>query len=141
MMTVELPTKPIVVYDGECAFCVRQIGRIRRMDAAAHFDYVPRQEPTLEKRFPILAESDFNTGIRLIGTDGSVTVGADAMYEVMRRLPRLRLVAWLYRVPGIHGLCRALYAWIAANRQRLSRYCDTGACDTPAVSRRDRSEN
>ena len=39
-----------------------------------------------------------------------------------------RRIAWLYHVPGIHGLTRATYAWIAANRQSLGGKCDDKTC-------------
>jgi len=44
--------RPVVIYDGACAYCRRQIDRIRRRDADDVFAYVPRQTPGLEQRFP-----------------------------------------------------------------------------------------
>lgn len=100
------------------------------MDRHSRFELVPRQTPNLEQRFPQLADSDFNTGMRLVTPDGAVSVGADAVYEIARRLPRTRWIAWTYRVPVLHHLARAAYAWIAANRYKLAGRCDDGACKT-----------
>ena len=97
-------TQSIVIYDGECAFCRRQISRIRRKDTHGKFAFVPRQTPGIEDRFPQLAQSDFNTGMRLVATDGRIFIGADAVYHIVQELPFWRRVAWLYRVPGIHTL-------------------------------------
>lgn len=120
---------PVLVYDGECNFCRRSVERIRKRDAAGAIECVPRQADGLTDRYPQLLEGDFNTGMRLIEPDGTVHVGADAMYHVMRELPRWRRLAWLYNVPGIHWLSRKVYAWIAANRYRLAgRSCESGAC-------------
>lgn len=128
---VEPHTKPIVVYDGECAFCRRQIARIRRQDRAGAFEYTARQTPGLDEAFPELARGDFNTGMRLIMPTGRIYVGADAVYRIARQLPVWRRVAWLYRVPGLRGLARAAYAFIAARRHRLGRDCVDGACAVP----------
>ena len=125
--------KPVVVYDGECPFCIEQIERFQRLDKHRHFEYIPRQEPGLEEKFPILTQGDFNSGMRLIRTDGTVDVGADAIYQIVRRLPGINLVAWLYCVPGITQIAREVYKWIAANRKKLGRTCDTGACKTAVV--------
>lgn len=127
-MTTSPITQSVVVYDGECAFCRTQIERMRRKDKLGCFDFVPRQTPGLDDRFPQLKEGDFDTGMRLIQPGGRVHVGADAVYEISRRLPVWRRVAWVYRVPGIHALARWTYAWIAAHRRSLGRTCDDGAC-------------
>src|SRR5262245_61337245 len=131
-----IPPRPVVVYDGECPFCRKQVDRIRSRDVGDQFEYLPRQSASLTDRFPILAEADFNTGMRLVLPDGHVHVGADAVYQIARRLPRWRLVAWLYRVPILHALARRVYRWIAANRQRLGRDCSDGTC---AIEPTDRS--
>ena len=83
------------------------------------FELVARHTEGVTERFPRLAEGDFNTGIRLITPDDAIHVGADAAYQIARRLRYWRGIAWLYFVPGIHWLTRAAYAWIAANRQLL----------------------
>lgn len=119
----EASPKSIVVYDGQCAFCSRQIERIRRRDRTDRFEYVPRQTEGLDRRFPGLAKSDFETGLRLIDLDGAIHVGADAVYRIFRLLRPWKWVAWLYRVPGLTQLARTIYAWIAANRHRLGTTC------------------
>ena len=126
--TSEVSARPAVVYDGECSFCARQIEKFKSRDTDRIFEYVPRQAEGIDHRFPMLAEGDFNTGMRLVHTDASVSVGADAIYHIARRLKVWRWYAWLYRVPGLNGLCRAAYGWIARNRYRLAKKCDDGSC-------------
>lgn len=109
-----------LVYDGQCAFCRRWVARIAGRDRTDTFEFVPRQTEGLIERFPKLAEGDFNTGMRLITPDGAVHVGADAAYQVVRRLRHWRRIAWMYHLPGIGLLARSGYAWIASNRQSLS---------------------
>lgn len=132
---------PVVVYDGECGFCRRSVDAIRRRDRRRVFTYVPRQTPGIEQRFPQLLEGDFNTGLRLIDTDETAHVGADAMHQIARRLPIYNWFAWLYQVPLLRGATRWIYAWVAANRMKLSRYCGAGeACRIEGVERPEQSE-
>ena len=120
---------PIVIYDGECRFCQWSVRRIRKLDRAGLFEYLPRQAPEVDERFPQLAESDFDTGLRFIRDGGEVRVGADALYEIYRRLPVYRFFAWVYRLPILRQLFRAGYAFVARNRYRFGRVeCDTGSC-------------
>ena len=122
------PRKSTLVYDGDCSFCRRWVARIARRDSKGELELVARQTAGLIERFAKLGEDDFNTGMRLITPDATVHVGADAAYEIARRLRYWRRIAWLYHVPGIHRLTQTLYAWIAANRQSLGRKCDEGTC-------------
>ncbi len=128
-MTADLH-KPALIYDGECSFCLRQIERIKHRDREAGFEYLPRLTPGLEERFPRLAEGDFNSGMRLIMPDGTIHVGADAVYQVARHLPGWRRLAWLYRLPGLHGLARLAYGWVAARRSSLGPASTDDSCST-----------
>jgi predicted DCC family thiol-disulfide oxidoreductase YuxK len=118
--------RPVVVYDGDCAFCRAQVDKMQRRDDADRFEYLPRQREGIEDRFPQLRGGDFDKGMRLIEPGGDVHVGADAVYHIARRMPLWRRFAWLYRVPVIHALCRWGYALIARNRKRLARNCESG---------------
>jgi predicted DCC family thiol-disulfide oxidoreductase YuxK len=128
--------KPVIVYDGECNFCLAQINRIHKMDTGNQFEYLARQDPSAEIRFPILRSIDFNKGMRLImPPDGSEPghnyEGADAVYQIARRLPLIGAIAWLYCVPGINQIAKGIYAWVAKNRSKLSGLsCSSGSCDT-----------
>ncbi len=126
-LTTALRRRSTLVYDGHCSFCRRWVARIARRDRSGTFEFVARQTEGLIERFPKLAEGDFNTGMRLITPDDAIHVGADAAYQIVRRLRYWRRIAWLYHVPGIHWLTRSVYALIAANRKSLG---GTGQSDS-----------
>jgi len=109
----------VIVYDGQCRFCRRRIEWIRKRDAAGLFEFTASDSPKLLVRFPSLADEELSSGLRFIDGDRNVRCGADAVYEIARRLPRWRCVAWLYCVPGLRGMARLVYARIAARRDAL----------------------
>jgi len=123
------PSRPVIVYDGDCPFCLKHVDGMKRRDSGNVFEYQPRQAPGLEERFPRITEGDFNSGMRLIDTDGSISIGADAVYNIARRLDGWRHLAWMYRIPLLNSICRGAYAWIARNRYRLAKKCDHGVCE------------
>lgn len=125
------PSRPLIIYDGECNFCRRQVQRLQQRDRAMQFEYAARQLEGLDARFPLLASSDFNTGMRLIDPQGQIFVGADAAYEIARRLPGYRRIAWLYRLPVFHQFAKAGYALVARYRYKLAGKCEDGACGLP----------
>ena len=108
-----------VVFDGSCSFCQSQIQRFRRLTIPGDFEFLPRQTPGLADRFPALQDGEFATGMRFVAKDGSISVGADAVYQIARGMRGVRFVAWLYQVPGVRGVARIAYGWVARNRQRL----------------------
>jgi len=127
----DIETKHVIIFDGTCSFCRVQIDRIQRRDKFNKFEYVPRQTPDLEIRFPRLNDSDFKTGMRLVSAEGQFYVGADAVYQIVQQLPGWRRIAWLYRIPGIHGLARWIYSCVASRRQSLGTTCENEMCTVP----------
>jgi len=120
----------VVVYDGECRLCRRSIEEIRRRDRDRRMVYLPRRTPGIEKLVPGLADGDFDAGIRVVDSDGTVHIGADGIRRIASQLPIWRRFTWVYEIPLIRGLARRIYAWIAANRMRLSRsICSPSECD------------
>lgn len=112
------------------------MGRIRKLSHEGQFEYAPRQLAGLDERFPVLAQSDFNTGLRLIQADGTVHVGADGVYQIYRRISPFHLIAWVYRLPLFQQFFRLGYAVVAGNRHRFGRLPPGTACsdDTCTVS-------
>jgi len=132
--------RPYVIYDGNCAFCIKQIDRIKRRDHRNAMEYIPRQTPGLETRFPVLTHADFNSGVRFIAPGGDIFVGSDAFYHILQLLPIWKYGTWLYHVPGVRYLARWVYAWIAANRYRLSNQCESDICELPDLGPSSDSE-
>src|SRR2546429_9465711 len=70
--------------------------------------------------FPQVPGERWMTAMQLVLPDGRVLAGADAMPELLRRVPRWRWVAVLFALPGMRPLARVVYARIARNRMRVS---------------------
>lgn len=122
-------TEPIViVYNAECAFCRARMHAVRKWDLDGRCEYIAAQDPDLPDRFPQLQGTDLADGLRVVLPDGQVRFGADAVHAIAQRLPAVRWLSPLYRLPGVGTLSRRAYAWIAANRHALSRSCQTGSC-------------
>ncbi|HEV2132443.1 MAG TPA: DCC1-like thiol-disulfide oxidoreductase family protein, partial [Longimicrobiaceae bacterium] len=57
--------------------------------------------------------------VQLIGPGGRTWQGADAIEQLLKILPRGRLIGWVFRVPLMGGLIDRFYRWFARNRYRL----------------------
>ena len=112
---MERPTKPLVIYDGDCGFCLRWIERWRE-STGDRVDYAPAQE--VGARFPDIAPERFQESVVLVETDGSIHVGADAVFRALASGGAGGKLAWLYaNVPGFGAASEAVYGFAARNRR------------------------
>jgi predicted DCC family thiol-disulfide oxidoreductase YuxK len=116
---------PLLIFDGDCAFCSSSVrfGQrwIGRMPAAT-----PYQHTDLE-HFGLTA-AQCEQAVRYVARDHQVYAGEDAVSMLLRGAGRgWWLLGSVMRLPGIHWLSGVAYRWVARNRHRLPG--GTPACD------------
>jgi predicted DCC family thiol-disulfide oxidoreductase YuxK len=124
---------PVLVFDGDCAFCsssARFVAeRLRR--SPADYRVEPWQQLDLDTLGLTPAECD--EAVRWVGADGI----RDAGYVAIARA--LLASRWWVRPagavllgPGVRAIAARTYPWVAANRHRLPG--GTAACAIPPVT-------
>ena len=93
---------------------------MRRAMAAGQLEILPCRSAPRRARFPQITEEQCMRAMQLVLPDGRILEGADAVPELLRRVPRWRWAAILLGAPGVRVVARRAYAWIAANRMRIS---------------------
>ena len=119
-MAPSAPPLPVLVYDGDCAFCsssARVVAtRLRR--SPADFAVEPWQHLDLDALGLTPAECD--EAVRWVSADGIRDAGHVAVARALRASRWwVRPVGAVLLVPGISALAARAYAWVAANRHRL----------------------
>lgn len=131
------PQADVVLFDGQCNFCCRQMERLQWWDGGAQLAYLSIHDPTVAQRWPDLSHQRLLREMCVVeqpaGQDTSAPRywGADAVRYLSRRLPRLRWLAPLLRVPGMMLLARPAYRLVARNRYLIGGKrveCDSDAC-------------
>src|SRR2546422_11609873 len=114
--------RPTLIYDGECGFCQRSVDVLRRWDREHRIALAPSQDQARVAAFNIPLPA-LAAAMHLVHPppDGRVLAGADAVPELLQRLPGKRWWAWGFRIPGVPPLARRLYGWIARRRRCLVR--------------------
>ena len=113
------PTRPLVVFDGDCSFCRFWIDRWKRT-SGDRLDYAPYQEAAT--RFPEIPVEEFRRAVGLVRPSGQVLFGAAAVVAARAEVPGRGLWSWVYRrVPGARPLMELLYRLIANHRRAASR--------------------
>lgn len=114
----------ILIYDRDCEFCQRQVQFVERWDADRRIEAVPFGEAELERYG--LSQAAAAEAMHLVAPSGAVWRGAAAAREVLRLLPRLRLMVWLFRLPGAMFVAERVYRWVAKRRHHFG--CSSAVC-------------
>ncbi|MGE5925987.1 MAG: thiol-disulfide oxidoreductase DCC family protein [Gemmatimonadota bacterium] len=122
--------RPVLLYDGSCAFCRAWVGRIRRWDRRNRLELLPASERFSIPDLPPLSDHDVDAAMHLVLPDGQVLRGGQAVPELLRLLPGGATPRLLFRIPGVSRLAGAGYDWVARRRHRFG--CGAGACGTGA---------
>ncbi len=113
------PERPLLVYDGDCGFCLLMVSRWREW-LAGHIDDAPFQAAA--ERFPEISRDEFEQAVQLILPDGRVAGGAAAVFEAMSICGETPWVARLYRRFPFFATCADdAYSLVARNRTTFSR--------------------
>jgi predicted DCC family thiol-disulfide oxidoreductase YuxK len=135
-----------VLYDGTCGFCTRQARLAQRLGGAERVTLLSTSLPgVLENRLGLTRESA-NRQL-FVEEDGSGRRygGAAAVARLVREVPLIGPVGWLYYLPLIRQLADAGYRVVARNRHHISRVlrwkplpddsCADGVCQLPAATK------
>jgi lipase maturation factor 1 len=115
------PSKPLLVFDGDCQFCRRWIARWKNATGDA-VDYVAFQDEAMAGRFPEIPRQDYEEAVHLILPDGVVLRGAEAVFRSLAEGGHYRLLLGLYRrIPPFADLSELLYEEVAMHRTALSK--------------------
>jgi len=114
------PSKPLMVYDGDCNFCGRWIARWRQLTGDA-VDYLPSQDPQIGSQFPEVPREHFQTSVQLIEPDGTVCSGAEAVFRALAKNPKIKWPQKLYESSKpLATVTESAYQFVAAHRTGFS---------------------
>jgi len=110
----------VLIYDAGCPVCRAAARWVRRRAATPDaFEFLPCRSDEARRRFPAIREADCLSAIHLVLPGGGPLAGERALPEILRRLPRYRRAAALFRLPGAFVVARLLYRGFAAHRHRF----------------------
>jgi len=108
------PSKPLMIWDGDCHFCRLWIERWRVL-TAGEVEYETYQKAAT--RFPEIPPEQFQRSVVYIDNEGEVFFAAEAVYRSLRCRSSRKWMAWSYdHVPGFAAISEVAYKIIARHR-------------------------
>lgn len=124
-------TDPVLVYDGDCAFCARSVRFIERR-IARHPRVVAWQHTDLGSLG--LTVEMCETAVQWVDVDGTVVSGHRAVARTLIHGGGFWKVLGRFIVfPGVDRIAAAVYRWVAENRHRMPG--GTAECVLPPAER------
>lgn len=115
-MTGDAERRPVLVFDGDCAFCTSSAHLLERIGPKA--EIVAWQHADLDELGITAAQA--TEAVQWVEVDGTVRSGHEAIAAVLRAAGwPWRIAGRLITLPGISALAAVTYRWIARNRYRL----------------------
>lgn len=97
---------------------------IERLDRNGRIEAVPLQTADLSG-YGVTRQAA-EDAMHLVSPQDEVWSGAAAAREVLKRLPWLSPLAWLFYLPGAMLVAERIYRWIARRRHRFG--CESAVC-------------
>jgi predicted DCC family thiol-disulfide oxidoreductase YuxK len=125
--------KSVVLYDGQCNFCLGQIANLRRIDIFKSLDFISLHDPQVTASYPDLTFEQLMREMWVVAPSQKRYSGAYALRYLTRILPLLWPLAPAMHFPGLMPLWSWLYREVAKRRYRIAgRDCTQGTCSIHA---------
>jgi predicted DCC family thiol-disulfide oxidoreductase YuxK len=109
-----------VIYDGHCKVCGRMVRMLAKWDRNHELEIIPSEAPGIRERFPWIPLRAYVESVQVVrASDGMTWQAAAALEELLKILPRGRLISWLFKIPLVRTLVDLFYRWFARNRYRF----------------------
>jgi predicted DCC family thiol-disulfide oxidoreductase YuxK len=121
MQTATVLSLPLLIYDGDCGFCIYWVRYWQKL-TGDRVAYAPYQE--VAGQFPEIPVAAFQRAVQYIAPDGKIASGAEAALLALSHASGKGFWLKLYRrVPGFAAIAEAMYAFVASHRAALYRPC------------------
>ncbi|MBP0048707.1 DUF393 domain-containing protein [Marinobacterium sp. AK62] len=120
--------RPILLYDGQCPLCKREIAHYKRLDIDRRVDWRDLFDPASDLETLGIDAWSAMSVIHAVAPDGRIHTGVHAFMLIWRELPCYRHLATVIETLRLTGLLDKLYHRFA--RWRFRSRCKQG-CGLP----------
>ena len=123
--------RPLLLYDGNCQFCLSSLKQLEIMDLFSSFEYINfHSVPDLHILHPSLTPTMVSSQMYLIEPGGNLYGGFAAFRRICFSMPMMYPLIFIFYFPGMGVIGPLVYRLIAKNRYLLhwGVVCQNNAC-------------
>jgi len=111
---------PVLLFDGDCAFCSSLARLVGTRLRPAHDRYAISPYQRWDLASVGLTEQDCAQALQWVSTSGRVLAAQDAVAQLLLASRWwVRPLGAALLLPGVHALAGVAYRWVSRNRHRL----------------------
>lgn len=114
--------KPTLIYDNECPLCVRFSQALNKLEATAHIQAIPLQNPEVYEMFPDLSYEDTVKELHLIDNDTTYR-GSQVIEYLITLSPLVKKFSWLIESESSKKTLNIFYQTANLYREALRKRC------------------
>src|SRR5260221_1474451 len=111
---------PLLIYGGDCGFCIYWLRYWQRL-TGDRVAYAPYQE--VAATYPEIAVAEFGRAVQYVASDGKVASGAEAALLTLSHGGKGFWLTLYWHVAGFAAIAEGIYALVASHRAELYRPC------------------
>ena len=109
--------KPVLLFDSECALCVRFTQGLKFLDKKKIINLLPIQDEAIYEEFTFLNFEDCSEVIHLIDEDGKVHKGGEVIKYLALKIPGVSKLSWLIESDSTQKAMDAFYEKVNSVRK------------------------
>ena len=114
----EFEKRPLVIYDGECEFCIKWARKFKAM-AGKFITFIPLQ--SLPVDYEYITQAACLKSVQYIDDDNRISKGAEAVFQLFHTAKKMSFLLIFYRrIPIFRFLTEYVYSLVARNRNLFS---------------------
>ena len=114
----EFENRPLLIYDGECEFCVKWAHKFKVM-AGKYITFIPLQN--LPVNYEYATRAACLKSVQYIDIDNRISKGAEAVFQLFHTAKKRSCLLTCYRrIPIFRILTEYVYSLVARNRHLFS---------------------
>jgi predicted DCC family thiol-disulfide oxidoreductase YuxK len=124
-MSAEKLKTPLILFDPDCALCVRFKQAMEHMSFDCDISFTPYENPYLLERFPTLKNFQLSKEVHLVVDDSAQTVlvGEQVIEFLVKHNPKARKLAWLLESNVGEKASHYFYKSVNKLRESLQHHC------------------
>jgi len=111
-----------LIYDDYCDICNLGVEKVKKLDTAKLIKLVRLSNPQVPPDIRLPTKEEMQKQMYLFSPDGETFKGVEALARMLSIFPDSKILGMIISFPIFRPIARMIYAIVAKNRMKLSKF-------------------